>query len=75
MPLEPIRLRLVKTHDSETICDQDGRPVADVVAYRYGCPDPGGPGVLIVKVYQDQVNWDRNLGRQLVTDTKMDVIA
>jgi hypothetical protein len=57
-----IELRLVKSHDGEIICDQDGRPLWGVIGFRYEAIDPDTAPTLTIKVHVNACHWDRKMG-------------
>ena len=59
---DEIQLRLVKTHDKEVICDQDGRVLHGVRGFRYEQADIDECPVLVVKLYVNPSGWDNKLG-------------
>lgn len=59
-----IRLRLVKDHDREVICDQHGRELADVISFAYETSVAADEvsQTLTVRVHAGDVTWDGDLG-------------
>lgn len=63
-PVRPdeVHLRLIKTHDSEVICDQDGRELSGVVGFRYEQVDVDSVPTLTVSLKVNPSSWDAGLG-------------
>ena len=63
-PVKPdeVHLRLIKTHDDEVICDQDGRSLSGVIGFRYEQTEHDSAPILIVKLVVEPSGWSRKLG-------------
>src|SRR3954464_11780361 len=57
-----LHLRLVKTHDREIICDQDGREVQGIQGFRYEQMDVDAVPQLTLVLFVNRSQWTPELG-------------
>jgi hypothetical protein len=59
---DQVQLRLVKTHDKEIICDQDGRELVGVIGFRYEQIEVDSLPQLTVMMKVNWSEWTPKLG-------------
>lgn len=60
-----MKLHYIRTADSEIVCDEEGRPLEDVVDI--DCSSPlGEAAVLTIRVRLPRPRWDEALGTRVV---------
>lgn len=68
--LEPIKLRLVKNHTHEVVCDQYGRPLDGVISVSYEIERDGMGSILTLRLRPVAAKWDLDIGASCVPKSK-----